>query len=155
MAGIHFSIYILIDGLVRYLWEFAFFCTKCPFYFLFWLTQSIESINTFYYILTDIELKINCDFDISHDIQAFWNSFVISFFKNTFLLYMISKILLIILIRPDVRNLVQIFYLIKFVHTFVHYFVLYSFEEFQGTEASSSFAYQFRRCENFKKSAPL
>ena len=115
-------------------------CTKCPFYFLFWLTQSIESINTFYYILTDIELKINYDFDISHatantlikDIQAFWNSFVISFFKNTFLLYMISKILLIILIRPDVRNLVQIFYLIKFAHTFVHYFVLYSFEEFSA-----------------------
>ena len=113
--------------------------------------------------LTDIELKINYDFDISHatantlikDIQAFWNSFVFTYFKNAFLLYMISKILLIILIGPDVRNLVQIFYLIKFVHTFVHYFVLHSFEEFQGTEASSSFAYQFGRCENFKKSAPL
>ena len=100
-------------------------------------------------------MQINCDFDISHDIQAFWNSFVISFFKNAFFLYMISKILLIILIGPDVRNLVQIFYLIKFVHTFVHYFVLYSFEEFQGTETSSSFAYQFGWCENFKKSAPL
>ena len=83
---------------------------------IFWLLLNWKSIVT----------------DISHDIQAFWNSFVISFFKNTFLLYMISKILLIILIGPDVRNLVQIFYLIKFVHTFVHYFVLYSFEEFSA-----------------------